>query len=317
VNRDALIRAPWLWALLGVLAVWALQCAASGTLSVNALLAAVGTAAFLAIAALAQSFPMMTAPGNVDLSIPSVITLSGYMSVQLISGSNEAALPGLLLGMGIGAAVGVLNAVCILILRIPAIIATLATGYVVTTLCLLENRSLSANTAAPVLRFVASGEIAGIPAIALVVIALSVGIAFLYGGTGFGRMLLATGQNRSAAALAGVPVGRVVTLAFVLSGMLAGALGVLLAARSGGAFLDMGESYLLLSIGAVVIGGTPVFGGRVTVIGCLVGAWFLVLLNAALPLLGIRGGGQEILQGAIIVLVLVVGSIRAASVARA
>ncbi|WP_220335026.1 ABC transporter permease [Paracoccus thiocyanatus] len=129
-------------------------------------------------------------------------------------------------------------------------------------------------------------------------------------------MLLATGQGRAAAALAGVPVRGVVTLAFMISGMLAGLLGVLLSARAGGAFLDMGTPYLLLSLGAVVIGGTPIFGGRVTVLGCCIGAWFLVLLNAALPVLGIRGGGQEILQGAIIVAVLVAGCLRTGGLRR-
>src|SRR5690606_4026647 len=103
-------------------------------------------------------------------SIPGTITLSAFVSVALIGGENAMLLPGLLAALAIGAAVGFVNAACILWLRIPAIIATLATGYVLTTLCLIQNRSLGTNAIAPLLREAAMGRIAGVPVI--VVIAL-------------------------------------------------------------------------------------------------------------------------------------------------
>ncbi|WP_220335028.1 ABC transporter permease subunit [Paracoccus thiocyanatus] len=169
-------RFPWVWALAGAFGVLVMQGVATGQFGAAAVLPGLATAAFLVLAALAQSFAMMTAPGNVDLSIPAVVTLSAFVSVEVVAGRDAMVVPGLLAGLGIGAAVGLANAACILWLRIPAIIATLATGYIVTTLCLLANRQLGTNAIAPLLREAAAGRIAGVPAI-LAVAGLLAGLA--------------------------------------------------------------------------------------------------------------------------------------------
>ena len=175
---------------------------------------------------------------------------------------------------------------------------------------MLANRSLTTNTVAPALRFLVTGEILGLPTIVLLALGLTAAAGIVYARTGAGRLLLATGQNHLAARLAGVPVTLVVLLAFATVGALAGLTGVLLGARAGGAFLDMGKPYLLLSIGAVVIGGTPLFGGRITIVGCAMGALFLILMSTLMPVLGFSGGEAEILQGGMIIAVLVAGGVR-------
>lgn len=306
----ALDKSPWVWSLLGVVALWGVLGVSAGHLSLAALAAVAGPAAFLVFVSIGQSFAMVTGPGNVDLSIPSVITLSAFTTINLIGGADAMALPGLIAGLMIGALVGAVNAFLIIRLRIPAIIATLATGYIVTTFSLLENREQVTNTVAPILRFIATGRMFGLPMIAVAALVVACAAGVIFHGIGFGRLLLATGQNQRAAALAGIPTGRVVTAAFLISGGLAGLAGVLLAANAGGAFLDIGTSYLLQSIGAVVIGGSPIFGGRVTVIGTVLGALFLTLLGVTMQVIGVRPGTQEVVQGLVIISVLAASGIR-------
>ncbi|WP_340302563.1 ABC transporter permease [Roseobacter sp. HKCCD7870] len=310
-------RVPWLWSLGGSLLIWAILMLNAGQLSFGPIVAAIVSGSFLLITAIGQSFAMMTAAGNVDLSMPGVITLSAYLSIWLVGGQNEATWIGLIAGMGLGALIGILNGLLVALARIPAIIATLAVGYVVTTFCLLANRELSANDIAPLLTVVVTQSVFGVPVIALLAGLISALAGFVYFSTGFGRLLLATGQNHQAAEMAGIPINKVIVRAFVISGALAGLTGVLLGARSGGAFLDMGKPYLLLSIGAVVVGGTPLFGGKVTIIGCAMGALFLILMRTLMPVLGFTGGEVEIAQGGMIIAVLVIGGIRVGNLLKA
>lgn len=303
-------RHHWIWSCVGVALLILALSLRSGQLNAGALIGALTPAAFLAIVAIGQNFAVATGGGNIDLSIPSVITLSAFLTVGPIGGSNLWALPGVLLGMGIGMVVGAVNALLIVRLRIPAIIATLATGYVLNTFTLLRNRSLVPNTIAPILREIATDRVYSVPLIAVLALVVTGVAGLTFHRLGYGRMLLATGQNHRAASLAGIPVSRIVSLAFLVSGGLAGAAGVLLSAYSGGAFMDMGSNFLLQSVGAVVVGGSPAFGGRVTVLGTLIGAVFLTLLGTAMQLLGLQAGAQEIVQGAVIVAVLAASGLR-------
>lgn len=308
--NDISDRFPWVWAAAGALLFWAVLMVTIGSFSFAPLVAAMTSGAFLLLIALGQSLAMMTGAGNVDLSMPSVITLSAYVSLWVVGGQEGMGWSGVFTGIALGAAIGMLNGLAVVFLRIPAIIATLAMGYIVTTFCLMANEGISTNTVAPGLRFFATGQLLGVPVVVLLAAAMTLVAGLFYTRTGAGRMLLATGQNHEAARMAGIRVWLVVVLAFAICGGLAGLTGVLLGARSGGAFLDMGEPYLLLSVGAVVIGGTPLFGGRVTVIGCAMGALFLVFLSTLMPVIGFTGGEAEILQGSLIIAVLVIGGLR-------
>jgi ribose transport system permease protein len=95
--------------------------------------------------------------------------------------------------------------------------------------------------------------------------------------------------------------------AFLGSGVLAALTGMLLSAYAGGAFLEIGKPYLLPSVGAVVLGGTPIFGGRASAVGCWWGALFLTLLVTTLQLLGLAPGMQDVIEGLIIIAILALG----------
>ena len=294
----------WAFAGIGVLVLWAALSVTTAQFSLTSLSGVATSASFLAVVAIGQMFAVATGGGNVDLSIPGVVTLSAFATMILSGGTDAGLLRALPVVLAIGLVIGAVNALLILRLRIPAIIATLAVGYVLDTASLLANRRFTTFAISPALRALATARPGGVPAILLLALALAVGTALLIGRTAYGRWLMASGQNGTAADLAGVPVGRVTATAFVLSGVLAAIDGALLSAHTGGAFLEMGRPYLLQSVGAVVVGGTLIFGGSATALGTLLGSVLLVLIVTTMQIAGLPGGVQDMVQGTVIIAVL-------------
>lgn len=294
----------WVWSLIGILILWLVLSVLTSRLSVQSLSGVAASAAFLLFPALGQMFVVTTGRGNIDLSIPSVITLTAFLAVNIIDGSDARLPLGLLTVAAVGLGVGAVNAALVLWLRIPAMIATLATGYVLATATLLANRTFSTYQVSPALAWFATGRIAGIPVIVLAAVAATALAAFVLHRTVFGRALSAVGQNQRAAELSGLPAAKVIAITFLASGAAAGLTGALLSARAGGAFLDMGSPFLLQSVGAVVLGGTLIFGGSATALGTLFGSVLLVLIVTTMQIAGLPGGTQEIIQGAVIIAVL-------------
>ncbi len=294
----------WAFAGIGVLVLWVALSATTAQFSLASLSGVATSASFLAVVALGQMFAVATGGGNVDLSIPGVVTLSAFATMILSGGTDMGLLRALPVVLAIGVVIGAVNAILILRLRIPAIIATLAVGYVLDTASLLANRRFTTFAISPALRTLATAHPAGVPAILLLALALAVAVAVLIGRTSYGRWLMATGQSATAADLAGVPVASVTATAFVFSGVLAAIDGALLSAHTGGAFLEMGRPYLLQSVGAVVVGGTLIFGGSATAFGTLLGSLLLVLIVTTMQIAGLPGGVQDMVQGAVIIAVL-------------
>jgi ribose transport system permease protein len=305
--------ADWIWAALGSVLMWLLLGLFARNLSLESLIATSTTAAFLAIVALGQMIVVTTGRGAIDLSIPGVITLAAYLATGMSAGSNARLLYVIPLVLLMGAMVGVVNALAILFLRIPPIIATLGMGYIVTTLILVYNPHYRSTYVASLLTHLTRDRVLGVvPVILLVAIALVVVLAWTFRFTHFGKALAALGQSLPAARLAGVAVNRIQVIAYVMSGVLAAFGGTLISARVGGAFLGLGDPYLLETVGSVVVGGTLIMGGRAVPVGTLFGSLFLVLLVTAMQVAGLRLGGQYVAEGALIILVLFLAANRGA-----
>ncbi len=297
-------RQRWIWAALGVLILWIALGLGSDRFSLASVSGVARSASFLTLVALGQMFVVATGRGNIDLSVASVVTLSAFVTVTLADGQN-ARLP-LALGAALatGAFVGALNAFLVVRLRIAAMIATLAMGYILATATLIVNRQVRGFETAPLLHQVATGRVGDVPVVALVALAAALLASVILSRTAFGQSLAATGQSLRAAELAGVRTGRVVASAFVASGIAAAFTGALLSAYSGGAFLDMGSPYLLQSVGAVVVGGSLIFGGFSTAVGTLFGSVLLVLVVSTMQIWGLPNGAQDVVQGLLIIAVL-------------
>ncbi len=297
-------RNRWIWAALGVLLLWACLSLLTQRVSLHALSGVATSASFLLIAALGQMIVVTTGRGNIDLSVPGVVTLSAYATVT-VSGGTDGGLPAALAAVAaVGLGTGIVNAALVVLLRIPAMIATLATGYMLTTATLLVNRQVKTGGTAETLGWLAAGRLGGIPVAALLAVALVLLASLTLTRLAYGRQVAAVGQSWEAARLAGVGVGATIVLAFVVSALCAAVTGMLLSGYSGGAFLEMGSPYLLQTVGAVVLGGTLIAGGAATALGTLFGAVLLILIIVTMQIAGLPPGAQDIVQGFVIILVL-------------
>lgn len=303
-----ILQQPWIWAWLGAFAVWlATAMFTGGRGSTEVLSAALTFGAFFVIVAMGQMFVITLGPGNVDLSIPACMTLAGTVAMKTMDGQAAMIPVGLVLALGIGASVGLVNYALIRLLRIPPIIATLSSSFIFQSAAIWWNRGLRVKPP-EVLGDFTTAKVAGVPIIALVVLVLAFAGHVLLTRTIYGRSVIAIGQNMRAARLAGIRVQRVRAATYVMCATLSGLCGYLLSAFSGGAALNMGEEYLLSSIAVVVIGGTSVAGGFANVPGLWGAALFLFLLVTMLNTFGAGAGVRLVLTGLIIIGVIVAAS---------
>ncbi len=301
---ERLFKKPWIWSYLGTLIVWLITVSfTKGQGAGDIITAALSFATFTVIVGLGQMFVITTGPGNIDLSIPANIALSGAVTMKIMDGTNDMLVVGFLVAMGCGLLVGIFNYSLIRILKIPPIIATLSSSFLVLSTAIAYGRGLKVKPP-PFLADFTTEMVYGVPMLALVVIGLAFGLSVVLHRTLYGRSVLAIGQNMRAARLAGINVERIRFATYVLSGLLASLCGLALAGFSGGASLNMGEEYLLASIAVVVIGGTSVAGGRANVPGIWGASLFMFLLVTMLNTLGASGGVRLIMTGLIIIAVI-------------
>ncbi|WP_282373469.1 ABC transporter permease [Pseudomonas sp. PS02290] len=300
----ALRGKPWLWSFLAALLIWVATLVFTGGQGAGALLSgALAFSTFFAIVGIGQMFVISTGPGNIDLSIPANIALSGALGMKLMDGQDANIWLGVVGVLGIGVLVGCGNFALIRLLRIPPIIATLSASFILQSLAIAYGRSVRVPPPDSFYTF-ATGRVFGVPYLALVVIAVAVLMGYVLTRTRYGRSVLAIGQNARAAELAGIRVGRMRFATYVLCAVFGSLCGLTLAGFSGGASLGMGEEYLLASIAVVVIGGTSVAGGFSNVPGIWGASLFLYLLVSMLNTFGASAGVRLILTGLIIIAVI-------------
>jgi ribose transport system permease protein len=301
-----LLRQPWIWSFIAMVAVWlATVIFTQGQGAGDILTAALSFAAFTIIVGLGQMMVISTGPGNVDLSIPATITLSGVVAMKIMDTDNARLLIGIAAALGTSFLVGLFNYGLIRILRIPPIIATLSSSFLILSTAISYGRGIRIKPP-PLLADFATAHLFGIPLPAMLVLLLSVAVAIILKRTTYGRTVLAIGQNPRAARLAGLNVNLTRFATYVLSALLAGLTGILLSGFSGGAALNMGEGFLLASIAVVVIGGTSVAGGRANVPGVWGAALFIYLLDTMLNIFGASAGIRLIMTGVIIIAVITI-----------
>ncbi|MEF0941563.1 ABC transporter permease [Rhizobium sp. BR 362] len=292
---------PWIWSFVGASLVWLVTIVFTGGYGAGGMItAALSLAVFMVIAGIGQMFVITLGPGNVDLSLPANIGLASAVAMKAMDGQDNMIAIGLLAALASGAAIGVANYLLIWALRIPPIIATLSASFIIQSIDISFGRGLQIKPPPGFAAFT-NVQILGIPLLAILTAAFTLGAAVALRRMIYGRCVLAIGQNIRAAWLAGVRVGWIRFLTYTLSGTLAGLNGALLAGYFRGANVDIGDEYLLASIAVVVIGGTSVAGGRANVPGIWGAALFIVLLLTMLNTFGVSAGIRLLLTGLIIV----------------
>jgi ribose transport system permease protein len=303
---SGLARIPWLWSFVATAVVFAITVMFTGGASTVGLAqAALTFAAFSVIVGIGQMFVITLGPGNIDLSIPANMTLAGTVALKVMDGAPGSELLGLAVALGIGLGVGLLNYALIKALRIPPIIATLSTSFIVQSTAIWTNRGLRIKPPDSLAGF-STGSTLGVPNLAWIALALALGAWVMLERSLYGRMVSAIGQNQRAARMAGVPVDGVRLVTYLLCAALAALCGFLLSCFSGGAALNLGAEYLLMSIAVVVIGGSSVAGGNSNVPGIWGAALLMFLVVSMLNTYGFGAGVRLILTGAIVMAVIFV-----------
>jgi len=259
-------------------------------------------ASFLVVVAFGQGLVILI--GGLDLSVASLITLAAVLATTWIGGNNDGAIyliPAILLLCG---AIGALSGCGITLLGVPPFIMTMATGIIVASSALGYTSGTPRGSSPTVLVGVMKASIAGVPLLLVFIVAAAILAAFLQGSTAFGRKLYAIGASVRAAHVAGVAVTRITILAYTASAVAAGVAGLMLAGYSDGATLRMGDSYLLPSIAAVVVGGSSILGGSGSFAATVGGAVLLTTLGTVIAALGIGQGWRTVIEGSIILIAL-------------
>jgi ribose transport system permease protein len=296
-----LFATPWIWSFLGALAVWLAAIVFTHGYGAGGMInAALSLAVFTVIVGVGQMFVITLGPGNVDLSLPANIGLASAVAMKVMDGNDAMVSLGILAALACGMAIGAANYLLIWALRIPPIIATLSASFIIQSIDISYGRGLQIKPPPGFADFT-NLQVLGIPVLAILTVLFTIGAAIVLQRMVYGRSVLAIGQNIRAAWLAGVPVGRVRLMTYMLSGTLGGLDGVLLAGYFRGANVDIGNEYLLASIAVVVIGGTSVAGGKANLPGIWGAALFLVLLLTMLNTFGVSAGVRLLLTGLIIV----------------
>jgi ribose transport system permease protein len=258
-------------------------------------------AAFLGIVAAGQTLVVLM--GGIDLSVAAVITMTGVIGGNLITQIGQAG--GIVLTILIAALVGVANGLGVVVLRLPPLVMTLASLSVIQGVLLVYNAGKPVSGKSDFLSYWALGNLLGIPTPVWVLAALSFLCTVLLHRTAYGRAIYAIGNNPRSALLSGVPIGLTQVATYALCSVFAGISGLLTLGRTGYSSKTAGDPYLLMSIAAVVIGGTSILGGRGKYIGTIGGALVLTVLINLLTVENISEAGRMMIQGALILILLI------------
>jgi ribose transport system permease protein len=266
-------------------------------------------ASVVGVIAIGMTFVIATA--GIDLSVGSIVAAAGVFGGILIGDDGTSSIIFILGAIAFATALGTVNATAIAYGRVVPFIATLAMFSIARGVALLLNDKLPVSLldlnggsfgdpATFSLLWFGNGRIAGVPVSVYVFLAIAIVGWIVLNRTRYGRYVVAVGGNREAARIAGVPVRRIIFSVYVLSGFLAGIATVLLCARLGSASPVSGNLYELDAIGAVVIGGTSLAGGRATIVGTFLGVLTFALIFSLMTQLDLSTEVQQVTKGLIV-----------------
>ncbi len=254
-------------------------------------------ASVVGIMAVGMTFVILT--GGIDLSVGSILALSAAVVASFLKLGMPLGLA-IVIGLGVGAAVGLANGLIITVGRITPFVATLAMMSVGRSLTLVHNNGIPISGFSPDFRFIGGGTVLGIPFPVVIFVVTVIVAAVVLRETRLGRYTYAIGGNEEAVRLSGIPAGFYKTLVYVISGVTCGIAALINASRVNSAETVAGTGYELDVIAAVVIGGTSLMGGRGSVLGSLIGALLIAVINQGMTLLGIGVYYQGMVKGLIL-----------------
>ena len=301
-----LLHSPLALPLIGLIVVSVLMGLASDNFfSMNNILNVLRQVSVVGILAVGMTFVILT--GGIDLSVGAVMALVGTLSAGLMVNMGLPAVLALLIGLVIGTGIGLANGALVAWGKMPAIIVTLATMGMARGLGLIYSGGYPISGLPSWISWFGVGRIGFMPVPVIIMFIVYAVAWVLLQRTAFGRHVYALGGNETAARLSGVKTQRVKLAVYGISGLTAALAALILTGRLMSGQPNAGVGFELDAIAAVVLGGTAIAGGRGLILGTLIGAILLGILNNGLNLMGINPYLQDVIKGAIILLAIYIG----------
>ncbi|MCC8025707.1 MAG: ABC transporter permease [Clostridium sp.] len=269
------------------------------------------TTSINAIVAIGMTFVILT--GGIDLSVGSIMSLGGVLCSLMIARTNIGIIPSLLIGLSAGAAVGLINGLCITKLRLVPFIVTLATSYVARGASYLLTNARPVSIKEEFFYEFGNGMIGNMfPYLIIYMLIVFVIFWILLNRTRYGRRIFAIGGNMEAAKFSGIKIDRIIIITYVLSGVLAAFAGIITCAKMYSGQPVIGEDAAMDAIAGVVLGGTSMTGGFGTLTGTIIGCIIIAVINNGMNLIGLNSFWQQVAKGLVILIAVYVDAMKKA-----
>ncbi|WP_435083636.1 ABC transporter permease [Ohessyouella blattaphilus] len=305
------MKNPFLPAIIGSIGLLFLgQILSSGFLSMNNISSILMTTSILAMASISQAAVIISGGSALDMSIGAIMSMTALFGPMITLGSGKLSLavmvPAVLI---MGAIVGLINGIGAQILKVVPLVMTLIMATVVNGFSIMITKGQPSVTVSHELQSISKTLFGPFRILPVIVIILLIFLEVLFlRKSRYGRALFLAGNNTNAANLCGLNSKRIIILAYIFGGAIAGLSGLMLVGYAGTAQMNMAESYTMLSVAAVVIGGTKLTGGKGTFVGGALGALVLVLITNILQALNMAAGLRSLIQGIILLTILMANS---------
>ncbi len=273
--------------------------------SMEGIMSTLALASVLAIASIGQTLIIISGNNGLDLSVESMISMGAIMGA-LFSGMDANNMGGAIIGLVLlGGLIGLVNGLIIHYVKVPPFVLTMAMATVIRGFVVAYTGGAPSGRTPKLLLELSTGNLAG-PVRWLIVVGVVVTIVvqLILTRTRYGRGLFLVGTNRNAALLSGVNIGMIIVMTYIVAGICNALSGFLLLGVVGSATIAIGDGYTLLTIAAVVIGGTALSGGKGSFFGTFLGSILMIVLSSVLIAVNISAGMRMLVQGLILLAII-------------
>lgn len=307
ISRKGIVQIKWtstMTSFLVLIVIWiATSFFIDGFATKDYFIQTLQTASFLGILAAGQTIVILMA--GIDLSVSSVITLSSVITSYMIANSGYGAVTAIIAGLLVSAIIGLINAFGVSFLRLSPLIMSIAMISIIEGGMLIFTNGTPPSGMSPTLvNLSKSTWFLGLPNSVFLWIVVSLFTYWFLHISKYGRQIISIGTNEKASILSGINVTKMKFFAYTLCSLFAGLSGILMLGYMGSTYLTLGTPYQLLSIAAVVLGGTSVLGGKGNYLGTIAGTLLLIVLQNILRVIDIPVAGREVIMGALILVIL-------------
>ena len=246
--------------------------------------------------------------GNIDLSVGATAGFVGCICARLLK-ADFPVFSVVIIGMAIGALVGLFNGLLVGKAKLPSFIATYGCKWVLEGAATIVMMGSVIFDLPEGFKWFGVGHVGQIPVILIFALVVTAILYIVLEHTTFGRNIFFIGSNRDAAKYSAIPVTKTLLSAFVICGICAGFAGLIITARLNAAEASMGSAYGLLTTAAVIVGGTSMLGGEGGILGTLIGAILLTVITNIMNLIGVNSDAQSLVVGLVIIMMVAIDSI--------